>query len=257
MFDRTCLTIRRFHVAVFTAYLSLCFIGSAQAGVVDATKAPWNVVGKLRVEGVQSCSAALVAPNLILTAGHCIYDRANKSFYAPAKLHFFAGLQGNKLLAQSQAKAYTVATKTLPEGEFDENALLSDWAIVELVYPIGCMLGYMKVTAPLEHLPEKLIAVGYPQSDASQLHAEDHCEYALEPKAGSMLRLKNCAVEHGDSGGPLLALVGNKARIVGVLSAGTNDSKGRYRAFAVPSDRFSRSIQKASKSCDALRPSFP
>jgi protease YdgD len=228
-----------------------------QASPINATQAPWYVIGKLRVTGQQSCTATLVGPNTIITAAHCIYNRKTKAYFQPSDIHFLAGAQQKTLVAQSVATSYTVATKHLPEGQFDEKALLTDWALVTLKEPIGCMLGALKIAAPEQATKHKLMTAGYPMSDSSQLNAATQCLFALPPKRGSMIRLKNCALEHGDSGAALLATHDKKTRIIGVISAGTNDSKGRYRTFAVPSDQFQKHINKVQFSCNSLQPKYP
>ena len=224
---------------------------------LNASVAPWYVIGKLRVEGVQSCTATLIGPNTVITAAHCIYNRKSKTYFAPKTIHFMAGVQNKTLIAQSTARSYTVAAKHLPEGQFDEQALLTDWALIELNEPVGCMLGFLKTGHASEHAKHSLVAAGYPMSNTSQLIAETNCEFALPPRKGKMLRLKNCGVEHGDSGAALMATKGKVARILGIISAGTNDSKGRYRAFAVPSEQFLKQVEKSNVSCDSLVPTYP
>ncbi|MCH2159123.1 MAG: S1 family peptidase [Oleiphilaceae bacterium] len=227
----------------------------ASSAVVDATQPPWNVIGKLRVEAKQSCTATLVSPDTVLTAAHCIYDYKTRSYFSPNKIHFLAGLNAGALVAQSEAMSYTVAAKHLPEGTFDDQALLKDWALVRLRYPVGCMLGHMK---PGDHTNSfrRFMIAGYPKSDPSRIHAEQSCKLALPPKKNQMIRIKDCAVEHGDSGAALVGLNGNKATLLGVLSAATNDSKGRFRAFVVPSDAFLKSIKKLPQSCEKLMPEY-
>ncbi len=229
----------------------------SKAAALDASHAPWYVIGKLRVEGVQSCTATLVGPNTVITAAHCIYNRQTKRYFAPKTIHFLAGVQDKTLVAQSTAISYSVAAKHLPEGQFDEQALLTDWALIKLKEPIGCMLGSLKTGHASEYAKHSLVAAGYPMSNPSQLIAETQCQFALQPSKGKMLRLKDCGVEHGDSGAALIATEGNVARVLGIISAGTNDSKGRYRAFAVPSEQFQKHIEKAKVSCDSLTPSYP
>jgi V8-like Glu-specific endopeptidase len=75
------------------------------------------------------------------------------------------------------------------------------------------------------------------------------CQYALPPKEGEMIRLKSCQLKHGDSGAPLMRVVDGKLTIIGIISAGVNDSKGRYRVFAVPKSSFTKRISALNQHC--------
>ena len=37
----------------------------------------WQAVGRLDAEGVGFCTGTLIAPDLVLTAAHCVYDPRN------------------------------------------------------------------------------------------------------------------------------------------------------------------------------------
>ncbi|MEM8798570.1 MAG: trypsin-like serine protease, partial [Pseudomonadota bacterium] len=35
----------------------------------------WEAVGKLNIDGRGFCTGALIAPDIVLTAAHCLYDK--------------------------------------------------------------------------------------------------------------------------------------------------------------------------------------
>ncbi|WP_299011879.1 trypsin-like serine protease [uncultured Shewanella sp.] len=222
---------------------------------------PWHRIGKLSIQKphiqqspkqkMTSCTATLVAANLIVSAAHCLYDSEKKAYIHPEKLTFYAGLKGDLVSAATQITSYTVPSHTFPSGQFEGSALLIDWAVLELEQSIGCFLGHF----PLWHQHvggiEALITAGYAQGSAQYLTKTATCQSALPRNADSMWRLKNCALTKGDSGAPILVKVKGHTTpyIAGVISAGANDSHGRFRVVAVPSEQFSNTVNSKAKPC--------
>jgi len=53
----------------------------------------WEAVGRLDLDGRGFCTGALIAPDLVLTAAHCMFDRASGSEVDPSRIEFHAGLR--------------------------------------------------------------------------------------------------------------------------------------------------------------------
>ncbi|MGA9252027.1 MAG: trypsin-like serine protease, partial [Roseobacter sp.] len=51
----------------------------------------WQSVGRLDAKGSGFCTATLIAPELVLTAAHCVYDRKSGKLFSPESLTFRAG----------------------------------------------------------------------------------------------------------------------------------------------------------------------
>ena len=49
-----------------------CFGHDDRVPVNDTTQSPWDAVGQLETASGNLCTATLIAPNLALTAGHCL-----------------------------------------------------------------------------------------------------------------------------------------------------------------------------------------
>ena len=80
--------------------------GSAQAEDASLTSLQtgeeargWEAVGRLDIDGKGFCTGALIAPDLVLTAAHCMFDRDTGLAVDPSRLQFLAGLRNGRALA--------------------------------------------------------------------------------------------------------------------------------------------------------------
>ena len=66
---------------------------------------PWTAIGRVNVLLGRSsrgfCTGVLVAPDKVMTAGHCLYDQAAKRWVRPEAVHFLAGAARGRFGAHS------------------------------------------------------------------------------------------------------------------------------------------------------------
>ena len=77
--------------------------------IVAPETGPWSAVGRLNVAGFrirQHCTATLVAPDLALTARHCLADFLGEGWVAPELVHFLPGYARGKYIGHYQAVGY-------------------------------------------------------------------------------------------------------------------------------------------------------
>ena len=55
---------------------------------VDADVFPWSSVGKIYNSARSSCTGSVIAPDKVLTAAHCLFNRATSRFLQPDALQF-------------------------------------------------------------------------------------------------------------------------------------------------------------------------
>ena len=61
---------------------------------VDADVFPWSSVGKIYNSARSSCTGSVIAPDKVLTAAHCLFNRATSP---TGRITFSLGLQGGRI----------------------------------------------------------------------------------------------------------------------------------------------------------------
>ena len=80
---------------------------SGERKVIEELTPPWGAVGQVNVAGYRQrveCTGSLVAPNIVLTAAHCVTDPSHRKPFPVDEIHFLAGVRGSTWLRHSTAK---------------------------------------------------------------------------------------------------------------------------------------------------------
>ncbi|MEM6387071.1 MAG: trypsin-like peptidase domain-containing protein [Pseudomonadota bacterium] len=174
-----------------------------------------------RIEGSDGraiCSASLIAPDIIVTAAHCVSAESERAL-------FF------RLGSEPEGVAYPV--NRIEQHPFFEDfgrytRLRFDIALGRLSQPIKSSLAKPLTLGSDAVLGENLYIVSWPRGSGERPR-QRRC-YVIEGQISGVVTL-GCRVRGGESGAPLMRLTENGVELVAILNS-TSRQKGQSVALA-------------------------
>jgi protease YdgD len=196
---------------------------------------PWIALGRVNREVGGHCTGALIAPDRVLTAAHCLYNFKDRRWTIPMEVHFVAGYHRGAFREHAKAVRFDLSPTWVPERK-DQSNIGNDWAIVQLEHS----LAVEPVRLSSRTYPQmkraadsgELTIAGY-NGDFAEILTQHHGCKLMAETAGGRLMLHNCDATFGSSGAPLLLMTPEGTEIVGVQSAIVELPDGRDFGAAV------------------------
>lgn len=176
----------------------------------------WNAVGRLNLGDRGFCTGTLITPDLVLTAGHCLFDKETGARVDSRDIKFLAGLRNGR------AEAYRNVSRTVvhPDyiytgaGEIERTAF--DVALLQLDQPIR-QPSITPIATGAPPLPgDEVGVVSYAQDRAEAPSLQQIC-HVIDGSPNVLVL--SCDIDFGSSGAPIFSLRDGVPQIVSVVSA--------------------------------------
>ena len=213
----------------------------------------WEAVGRVDLNGKGFCTGALVAPNLVLTAAHCLWDNRAGRFVPPDRMEFQAGLRNGRAVAYRKvrrAAAHPMYEFEADPGSDADSNVPYDMALLELDQPIRLptIQPYRMAEAPSDG--DEVGVVSYARDRAEAPSLQEVCHVL---GGSDDVLMMSCDVDYGSSGAPVFSMIDGTPHVVSVVAAKA-DLEGQKVALGSNLSAQMALLQAALDNQTAVRP---
>ncbi len=176
----------------------------------------WEAVGKLVLGDRGFCTGALITPEVVLTAAHCLFDKDTGARIDAGQIKFLVGWRNGRAEAYRGVRQAVAHPDYVYGGSGQLDRVAYDVALIELDQPV-----LLTSVTPFEvaATPERGGTVGvvsYAQDRADAPSLQQECN-VVDRQTGILVM--TCDVDFGASGAPVFVLRDGLAQVVSVISA--------------------------------------
>ncbi|MEL6206255.1 MAG: trypsin-like peptidase domain-containing protein [Pseudomonadota bacterium] len=166
------------------------------------------------------CSGALIAPDLVLTAAHCLIHPRTGEPMPPAEMTFRAGFRDGAAIAERSGLRAVVHPDYAGDDPDGLRQLRTDVGLLVLAEPIQSSDAAPFALAPAPGTGGEVSVVSYARERSEAPAWQRACGVSVQ---GQGVLLMTCDTHFGSSGAPVFETTSGRPRIVSLISRGAKD----------------------------------
>lgn len=176
----------------------------------------WEAVGRLNIAGRTMCTGALIAPDLVLTAAHCLFDKRSEQQVDATTIQFLAGWRNGRATAYANVKRAVAHPEYTYADDSNTIRVRNDVALLQLTRPIRktSITPFETGTRPRKGADVGIVSYAHDRAESPSI--QESCR-VLARQSGMLIL--SCDVDFGSSGAPVFEMIDGSPRIVSVVSA--------------------------------------
>lgn len=178
----------------------------------------WEAVGRVDIGSTKYCTGVLLRPDIVLTAGHCLFDHETGARIDPTSIVFKAGLRDGKSIAKRNVARAVVHPNYQDQGGDKVQNVRHDVALLQLGSPIPAAVAAPFPIQSFAGLGSEVAVVSYARGREEALSQQRRC--GVRGRRDGVI-VFSCDVYFGSSGAPVFDMSGDRARIVSIISGGS------------------------------------